>query len=168
MVVILVGCDCTGKSTCVDSMDKSIGKFCKGSANVDLTMAIMNLESDLIKQGLVIHDRIPLIDDIVYSQVFSHRPSRLMNRVIEISELLEKCIVIYFDCDNEEIARRMRERGDHYVEENQIPEIKEEYEKTFEILGINPIRIDTTHKTPEVVYDEVMEVIRKNEELQNS
>lgn len=166
MIIIFAGCDCTGKSTYANMIDKSIWTLKKGSVNSDLKATIETLKEDLLFRRDVIHDRIPIIDDFVYSQIFSQRPSTLMPQVHEISVLLNYCVVIYFDCNNGEIVRRMRKRGDDYITEDQIPLIKSEYEKTFELLNVTPYRIDTTYSDPEEVLDEIMEVIT-SEKLKN-
>lgn len=166
MIVIFAGCDCTGKSTYASMMDKYVWALKKGSANDDLKNTIETLEEDLLFGRNIIHDRIPIIDDFVYSQIFSQKPSILMPRVSEISELLNRCVVIYFDCNDGEIIRRLRKRGDDYITEDQIPLIKSEYEKTFELLNVTPHRINTTYADPEKIIEEITEVI-ENENCRN-
>lgn len=167
MVVILEGCDCAGKSTCFDMMDKSSGRFEKGVAGADMEFARANLEMDLLLDLYVVHDRHPLIDDLVYSQVFTHEQSKYIDRLDEISKLINQCLIIYFECDDNVIAQRMAARGDDYVTKSQIPEIKSEYERVFELLKVNPMRVDTTNADPETVFNKVMEVIN-HEKLKNS
>lgn len=167
MVIIFAGCDCSGKSTCFNKMDKSSGRFEKGVATENLEFAIANLKTDVLFNLFVVYDRHPIIDDIVYSQVFSHKESKLVSKIEDLSALLSHCCVIYFDCDNNIIANRMKERGDEYVTESQIPEIKDEYEKAFKLLKLNPHRVDTSNANPDEVYKQVMEVIeyeRRNKE----
>lgn len=161
MIIIFAGCDCTGKSTCFNLMNKSSYAAYKGSANSDPKGALFRLKYDLMLNIRAIHDRIPLIDDFVYSQIFSGKPSELMSEVNEIKRVLKKCLVFYFDCDNQIIAKRMEERGDDYISASQIPEIKIAYKKTFNLLDIKPVVIDTTHLSPEEVKEKVEEVINE-------
>lgn len=165
MIVIFAGCDCTGKSTYASMMDKSIWQLRKGSANSDPGAAITILKSDMIEYDNVLYDRIPLIDDIVYSQVFSKKDSVLVSHKDQIHNLLSQCCVIYFICENQVILDRLRKRGDEYITDDQIPEIKNEYRKTFELLDIHPHIIDTTYGSEEKIFKEIMEVI--NNESKN-
>lgn len=160
MVVIFAGCDCAGKSTCFNLIDKSIWTKKKGVASSNLSADIETLKSEVESGSYVMYDRNPVLDDFVYSQIFSHKDSELMDKIPEVSDLLRKCIIIYFDCDDGEIIRRMRKRGDEYVEESQIPEIKAEYEKVFKLLNIEPNRISTTYRDPYDVAEDVEDIIR--------
>lgn len=160
MVVIFAGCDCAGKSTCFNLIDKSIWTKKKGVASANLKADIETLRSEVESGSYVMYDRNPVLDDFVYSQIFSHKDSELMDRIPEVSDLLRKCIIIYFDCDDGEIIRRMRKRGDEYVEESQISEIKAEYEKVFNLLNIEPSRISTTYRDPYDVAEDVEDIIR--------
>lgn len=155
MIIVFAGCDCSGKSTCVNMMDKSQWVIKKGVANSDLKKVISSLD---FKKD-IIYDRIPLIDDFVYSRVFSGKESDFIKSKDEIIGLLKKCTVIYFDCADDVLIQRMKSRGDKYITPDQIPQIKSEYEKTFELLNVNPTRIDTTHASKIEVLNKVIEVI---------
>lgn len=159
MIIVFAGCDCAGKSTCTGMFDKQQWRVEKGSANSDFRKAIKMLKQELKSGENVIHDRIPLIDDFVYTRVFANRESPYISYKDEVSELLKKCIIIYFDCDNDVIAARMRSRGDEYITPDQIPIIKHEYKNTFNLLGIKPYTVNTTVRRSEKIFQEVTEVI---------
>lgn len=167
MVVIFAGCDCTGKSTYASMMDKGIWKIKKGTVNNDLRAAIDELETSIKNNDNILYDRIPLIDDIVYSRVFSKKDSVLIEEKDRIHNLLSHCCIIYFMCDTYIIKERLRKRGDKYIIESQIPEIKKGYRKAFSLLDIHPHTVDTTRSRKETILKHIMGVI-KNEELKNS
>lgn len=160
MIVIFAGCDCAGKSTYASMMDKSIWEIKKGTANSDPVAAIDMLREELKNNENILHDRIPLIDDIVYSQVFSKKDSILVSRKDEIHDLLKQCCIIYFTCETYVIKDRLKKRGDNYITEDQIPQIKREYRKAFNFLDIHPYVIDTTTSRKEKVFKKIMEVIK--------
>lgn len=163
MVIIFVGCDCTGKSTCFNMLNKPGYEKRKGSADSDPMKALEELKRDLAENKNVIHDRIPVIDDFVYSRIFSKKPSVLDSHRDEISNLLNQCLIFYFTCDYHEILDRLADRGDEYITRDTIPIIKYEYIATIKSLGILPDTIDTSDKTPIEVLNEVLEVINDEE-----
>ena len=167
MIVIFVGCDCTGKSTYANMMDKSLWEFKKGSANSDALAAITELEHELSENKNVLYDRIPLIDDIVYSQVFSKKDSVLIPLKDKIRDLLSQCCIFYFICETHAIYTRLNERGDEYINADQVDDIKSEYRKAFELLNIHPHIMDTTLRREDKVFGDIMEVIN-NETRKNS
>lgn len=163
MIIVFAGCDCAGKSTCISMFDKHRWEVKKGVANSDFRDSLEVLKEE-IEQGLnVIHDRIPLIDDFVYTPIFAKRESMYVSCKDEVSDLLKKCVVIYLDCDNRVLSERMKARGDEYITPDQIPEIKSRYENVLQKLGVSPHKIDTTMKNPEEVFAEIMGVINNEE-----
>lgn len=161
MIIIFVGCDCTGKSTCAERIGWRVEK---GTVNSDFRTTVKMLKQEIKSGEDVIHDRIPLIDDFVYTKVFANRDSSYISCKGEVSELLKKCVVVYFNCDNTVLAARMNARGDKYITLDQIPVIKREYKRAFDTLNITPFIIDTTNKNEQEIFEDVKEIIAKCQE----
>lgn len=160
MIIIFAGCDCTGKSTQTGMFDKNIWEIRKGSANSDFKRSIDTLKSDIKYNKNVIYDRIPLIDDFVYTPVFANRESSYISYKDEASELLDKCVVIYLTCDSDVLVARMRSRGDNYISPDQIPIIKKWYHEIFNMLDLRPVTIDVTNLTEEEVANEIRRITK--------
>lgn len=159
MIIIFAGCDCSGKSTCAEELSKYRWEVEKGSVNSDFKDSIDMLKRELQEGKNVIHDRIPLIDDFVYTRIFENRDSNYISCKDEVSEILKKCTVIYFTCSNSVLERRMVVRGDKYITLSQIPQIKREYVKTFNMLDITPVIIDTTYIDKQEMINKVRRII---------
>jgi len=161
MIVALIGCDCSGKSTCFNKMNKSLGTFIKGR-QIDKIGAqyLRDIEGMADSDDLYIFDRIPIIDDFVYSPVFARKQSDLILDLQHVKRVAEKCIFIYFKCSVETLKSRMISRGDEYVKPEQIDEIIRSYNITFDILNIEPEIISTEENNEDQVVEKVMEVLR--------
>ncbi len=70
-----------------------------------------------------------------------------------------KTKVFYLYAELDEIKKRLAERGDEYVNEDQLESISEKYEEVLSFSSLDIIRIDTTNKTSNQVFDEIMEHI---------
>lgn len=162
MVIILVGCDCTGKSTCFDQMNNGTGQFIKGQPTDDMKKQVEYMRELVDSNEKIVFDRVPIIDDIVYKPVFAKKDSDLLHNedmLNDVRQILKKCCVLYFTCDTEIIAERLNSRGDELVTVDQLDEIKRNYKEAFQILDMTPYSVDTGDKTPEEVYKYVEGII---------
>lgn len=168
MIIALVGCDCSGKSTCFNKIDKSIGTFVKGVQIKGINVQYLSeLKQKAESDDLYIFDRIPIMDDFVYSPIFNKGAmSDLFWLLDDVREIAQKCTFIYFKCPVGEITRRMASRGDEYVSIKNIDSILINYAVTFEILKVKPVIVSTYRLNEEQTLEKVMEVI-KNENRRN-
>lgn len=160
MIVALIGCDGTGKSTCFNKLDKSLGTFVKGvQLKGNMSKWLINMDYMAHSDHLYIFDRIQIIDDFVYSPIFNKgKPSDLMSILDEIRRIAKKCKFIYFTCPGEELIKRLEVRGDEYVSKEDIITILRNYEETFKLLKITPAQVIDTGKYNE---DQVKEAVEK-------
>ena len=165
MVVILAGCDGTGKSTCFDKLRKSIdADFLKESYTSDILekkAKALFTGSKTMSDRLTIYDRATILDDLVYDPVMLNQQSQLINVLGKklISVILNRCMIIYFDLDNSALAERLQYRGDDYITSDKIKDIKNSYDKVFEDLDVNRIYLDVTNLSRDEVYNEVRRII---------
>ncbi len=163
MIVALVGCDCSGKSTCFDKIDRSTGTFIKGTQMKKIDSAYLSeLKSKALSDDLYIFDRIQIIDDFVYSPIFNKgMMSDLFWMLDEVKEIAKECMFIYFKCPTNEIIRRMEQRGDEYINADNVDSILINYAATFELLKIKPTVVSTYQHSADQTFNKVMEVIEK-------
>ena len=166
MVVILAGCDGTGKSTCFDKLRKSLdADFIKESYTksfFEKKARAFYTASRVGDDRLLIYDRATILDDLVYDPVMINQPSRLIDTMGKglISDILNKCLIIYFDLDDVVLTDRLELRGDDYIEAHHINKIKHSYDKVFEIFDVNREYLDTTGLSREEVFNKVKEIIK--------
>ena len=154
MIYIFEGVDCTGKSTCFNSLKERYEKdiiFIKESytPSVQERKDRVHKMNDLLRQNkTVIYDRATLIDDFVYSGVTSNEEPIFKDQMNLIKEIVQKCVVIHFDCDNEVLLERFKERGDEYVQGFEtIQKLKKKYKEIYNFLNVKVLKIDTTYRT---------------------
>lgn len=173
MIVILAGCDGTGKSTCFKKLRQSSieANFIKESYTDDgssKTIRSLFVASKINDNDLTIYDRATILDDIVYEQVMANKVSDLLLTVgyENLTQTLNKCIIIYFDLDDVELTNRLTQRGDDYITVHQINKIKKCYKDTFKKLNINYINFNVTGLSEDDVANKVKEIIA-NEKSKN-
>lgn len=139
--IIIVGPDCTGKSTLANLLSTNLSRpLKKGTYNIRKKEE-WSLRSLKVKD--VILDRIPLIDEIVYS--------RAMDQFSTISitekhlQLLRDSVIIYLNLSTKTIVDRIHDRGDLFLEqsginiEKFIERLKLEYYTFFKNYNLKPI-----------------------------
>lgn len=175
MVVLCVGPDCAGKTTMIKKLVES--EQAKGfpitlhKANppfdeYDYDGFVEGLREQLDEGENVIWDRVPLIDDFVYSHVMDEKPSyyEISGKQQEIGDLLRRCVVIYIYAAPEVLIKRSRVRAgenDKYrgqwLDADKLRAICEEYEAQFAELGIrNSVHgIDTSLMKPVMAIESI-------------
>ena len=172
MVIILAGCDGTGKSTCFKLLKETIpGNFIKESytSNVnDKAIRALFTDTKTHDKDLTVYDRATILDDLVYEEVMCNSRSELYTRIgiKKLKMILDKCVIIYFDLDNYVLTERLQQRKDDYVKVSQVNKIKWCYEKVFSEMKLDIKKIDITGLTEKQVYSQVRRII-ENEELED-
>lgn len=170
MIYIITGVDCAGKSTCFEAIKnecKAQGKndvvFIKESFTPSIEERVAKVERtlELSRTGkVVVYDRATILDDMVYNPLTEGKESPIKKLDKAVAGLRE-CTIIYLDCDNETLKKRLRERGDEYVTENDVVTLKKRYQELFRELDISPCVIDVSCLYPHEVVNEVKKVIFK-------
>lgn len=173
MVVILCGCDGTGKSTCFSKLRESMNaNFIKESYTSDESKKLLRslyTSTRVDDHEITIYDRATILDDLVYQRVMANKESNLIFTVgvDTISSVLNRSVVIYFDLDDFALTERLLERGDDFITIHQVNKIKKSYNEIFKKFNINHITLDTTGLSEDDVYNKVKGII-ENEKLKNS
>lgn len=139
--IIIVGPDCTGKSTLANLLSTNLSRpLKKGTYNIK-NKEEWSLRSLKIKD--VILDRIPLIDEIVYSRAMDQFSTITLTE--KHLQLLHDSVIIYINLPTEKIVDRILDRGDLFLEqsgidvESFIDRLKLEYDTFFKNYNIKPI-----------------------------
>lgn len=166
MVVILEGVDGCGKSTVFENLKKILGEsayFFKesypGDSLEERQSRLSNIRNFTRYPNLVIYDRATIVDDFIYNDVIACKPPML--KWEEVLPVLNDCLIIYLDCDQDTLVKRLRERGDEYINEHQIKQLIAKYDN-LSISIPNIEIIDVTNRTEEEVCDEVYDAILAN------
>lgn len=166
MVVILIGADCSGKSSTFEQLRKKL-PFCNYIKESyvpsveEKKKRIVKLKQLSQDSQITIYDRATAIDDFIYSQIIDKEDSCLKDDVDTIVDILQKCLVVRLYCDTEILQKRLQERKDEYIDEQSVVKIDEKYLSFFEYTGIKPLSINTNHNKPEEVAQMIINEINK-------
>lgn len=162
MVIICVGPDCAGKTSMVKELvAQNATVLTSHKVSPPFTEeryddVITTLEQQLNSITDTVWDRIPLIDDLVYSHVMDARDSyyETSGQMKKIAALLRQCMIIYIYAEPATLIERAQARAgenDKYqgreLLAGNLYTISEEYERLFGELGVESsvYGIDTTH-----------------------
>lgn len=162
MVIICVGPDCAGKTSMVKELvAQNATMLTSYKVSPPFTEeryddVITTLEQQLDSITDTVWDRIPLIDDLVYSHVMDARDSyyETSGQLKKIAALLRQCMIIYIYAEPATLIERAQARAgenDKYLGRELLAgnlyTISEEYERLFSELGVESsvYGIDTTH-----------------------
>lgn len=168
MVVLCVGPDCAGKTTMIKKLVEAerakgfqlrLHKVSPPFSEYDYDSFIERLREQLDDGEYVVWDRVPLIDDFVYSHTLDNKSSyyEISNKQQEVAALLRRCVIVYIHAMPEVLIDRARERAgenDKYLGQElsaeKLQDICDEYEEQFRALGVqNSLHgIDTSLMNP--------------------
>jgi gluconate kinase len=163
MLFVLEGNECCFKSTIAQKLAYKFNyPIIKGSsfeqAKVDNNALFTKFKNfSLANRG--IFDRLHL-SNLVYASLYRDYAIIMpeQQKVIE-DNIRNKSKVFYLYADLEEIKKRLAERGDEYIDETQVEEIAEKYEEVLATSTLDIIRINTTGKTSNQVFEEILDEI---------
>lgn len=168
MIIVCVGPDCAGKSSMIDALVEREGyepfKMSPPFSELDLLKALDVLEGQLAIEDNIVWDRIPLLDDIIYSRAMEGRPSfyEVNGLMPRITRALKKCLIVYIEADTNVLLLRaqMREGGeDKYLDtkltKKALERIRDTYILTFAEYDLldNVEKMDTTYMDQEFAID---------------
>lgn len=163
MVIICVGPDCAGKTSMIKELvAQNVAQLEQHKVSPPFTeetydYVIATLEEQLGNtEKDVVWDRIPVIDDLVYSHTMDERASyyEASGQLKKISALLRRCMIVYIYAESETLIERAKARAgenDKYLGQElsagDLEEIQMEYAGVFSTLDIEACvyGVDTTH-----------------------
>lgn len=163
MTIIVVGCDCTGKTTLIDRISKKFGIEVLRGSSFELTANKTNEElyntfMNLTTVRNVIFDRF-MYCNYVYAPLYEDY-SRLTKYQIGLieSQMVNDTVVIHLTADKETIMERFNTRGEEYVTEDKIQTILDSYDEILKDSKLKVIKFNTT----ELSVDDIMEKLMWN------
>ena len=158
--IILEGCDLSGKSMLANKLvtDRGyighhFGKPFDGNAWwIQISKAF-----ELAKIGGHVFDREPCISNTIYRPIF-HHPYSISRRNLfkHLNKYPENTIILWLNPSQLDILKRFKERGDQYLNLDQIITAKDLYESLF----YGYYRLAKLYQTPDV--PQVIEVSRSD------
>lgn len=163
MVIICVGPDCAGKTSMVKELvAQNAAQLEQYKVSPPFTEEVYDYAIATLEEQLgntekdVVWDRIPIIDDLVYSHAMDERVSyyEVSGQLKKISALLRRCMIVYIYAEPETLIERARVRAgenDKYLEQelsaDNLEKIQMEYARVFGTLDIEACvyDVDTTH-----------------------
>lgn len=173
--LVFVGPDCSGKSSLVSRVSDFFGvPVVKGLKHDDRATLCDKIFSDFrtyspvySNQGIIM-DRWQFPDDIIYEEVFGQEASTLLEYIelIKMDVKVFKPLFIYVKAEPQELERRFMQRGDEFVNSEQILKAATLYEKFFEEHSDLPfITIDTTNlQKHESFVETIYQIVKYYEE----
>ena len=166
--IVLLGPDCSGKSTLAEKLSKELGIKVYPNRRIPDDLDAVAAVLDFVRKVVRGSDEEFILDqwqypvDIVYNRTLRHTQSPM--EIIEdliLPELIKGGVLFLFvDASNEELIRRFNQRGDELWNIDQILEVAQAYRDYYHGAGMLPReRIDTTGATPHEVFLAAMEII---------
>lgn len=169
MIYVIVGPDGSGKTTCV----KRLQEYCTftGDSKLFVKESYTDDSDDkwhrvermykLFRSGIdVVYDRATVIDDLVYNGITpGEAVSNIRRREYAVALMHTEARVIYMYADVDTLSARVDRRGDEYIRTSQLQAILDGYEATFEELGVEPYRIDTSVMSEDEALEAVHDIV---------
>jgi thymidylate kinase len=167
MVIVLEGCDCTGKTTFAQELAKRTGyEIVKGSsfeiASLGQDGMFQHMMSLLDRDNIII-DRF-FYSNLVYGFLYKY-PMMTPQQYMELSiKLNKKGIVIYLQASPFVIKERMASRGDDMIKASEVDKILSEYSNTINgyFMPKMMLSFDTTNSDTRICTAMVGEIINSD------
>jgi len=161
MLIKVIGCDASGKTTFIKALSKELGyPIMKGSS---FTQSKCSQEElfETFKKNQELENTI-LDRDFYCNKVYANLYKDYAMISDDQFKWLEyiadpKSLLIYLYADAETLQLRLNERGDDYVKAERIPEILQGYEDVLKKSKVNYMSFDTS----DIETDEMIELTKK-------
>ena len=156
MNIILEGNECTFKTTLAQFLhEKTKMPIVKGSSfNSALCTQeeLFRFYKETFSQQHTIFDR-SFYSNLVYGPLYPKYTTISNEQIAELEEMVADSIVIWHRATTDTIKKRLRIRGDEYIEEDDIGIINERYENVMRKARLIVIQFDTETRTVESFYE---------------
>ncbi|MCI3197723.1 deoxynucleoside kinase [Bacillus sp. HU-1818] len=146
-LIILEGADCCYKSTVADKLSKQLGYLVIKGSSFELAKSgnkkLFVHFNKLADEDNVIIDRY-IYSNLVYARKFKDYSilTEEQQRVIE-EKIRHKAKVIYLHADPKVIKKRLRERGDEYINDRDVEPVLKLYREAMSNAGLYTYSWDT-------------------------
>lgn len=167
MMYIIEGSDCSGKTTLVNKLIDKLGyKYKKGSSFI-LAKApneeLFNHFKSIAKMDNVIVDRF-IYSNRTYADLYKDYSIITQKQKQQIEDMISrKAKVIYLFADDEILQERMRQRGDEYINENEIPRITKKFSEVMLNATILVMSYDTGEWSSDEIADDIVNCLHNEE-----
>ncbi|WP_332274886.1 AAA family ATPase [Bacillus velezensis] len=146
-MIILEGTDCCYKSTVADKLSKELGYPVLKGSSFELAKSgnekLFEHFNKLADEDKVIIDRY-IYSNLVYARKFKDYSILTEDQQRAIEEKIRyKAKVIYLYADPKVIKQRLRERGDEYINDQDIEPVLELYREVMSDVGLHTYSWDT-------------------------
>lgn len=148
-IIVLEGCDCSGKSTFAQKLAEKLGyEIVKGSSFEISKLGqdgMFEHMSNLLDRENIIIDRF-LYSNLVYGSLFDYPMMTPQQYDHLVEKLDEKAFLVYMYAHKDKLSYRMQSRGDDMVKVENIESILEKYRhEMFEDFRPSlSLNVDTT------------------------
>ncbi len=174
MIFLITGCDCSGKSSCFVKLKDFFKNYYVFEKKYKKELKYkIKAGKDLYKLYLenkdVIGERVPYLEDLVYSKILEGKNSFFEKKIDKYLNELCNYQIIYFTAETEELKRRLKNRGDEFINEDELDGIKKEYDNYLKMISKknkNNIHIiDTTNLSEGETFEKTKNLILKINKL---
>lgn len=166
MLVFLEGNECVYKSTVAKKLGERLGYEVKRGSSFEMSKGSNeDLYQSFVKMAFdreAIYDRY-IVSNRVYATLYAGYTILSDSQYREVSSLLRKRgVIVYLYASEDELKRRMRERGDEHVNEDMLGAINEGYEVAIgELNTKNVLMINTEESTSDEIVEEIVRYLGK-------
>lgn len=171
-IFIIEGVDCTGKTTLAKELAKRTGyEIVKGSSfEIAKNGANYMFEymSRLLDRENIIIDRF-FHSNWVYSDVYNYDKMTIEQFSALANKVNHRALLVYLYANPDTIIKRMRERGENYVDEKDVEILLQKYQEIFQhsVLGNKMvIQINTDFAKHPVIISAMLDEMMKLQETQ--
>ena len=169
MLIILEGNECNFKTTVAEKLSKSLKlPVVKGSSFENAKCTNLQLYKHFTELALmddVIIDR-SWISNRVYATLYEDYAILTEEQREDIERMVNgKAILIYLYATEDVLVKRIRERGDEYVDEKMLGKINHTYDEAMEGTRLHTIQFDTGRESSDQIAETVSMIYRKIKEI---
>lgn len=167
MIIILEGCDCTGKTTFAEMLSQKTGfEIVKGSSFEISELGDFGMYEhmwNLLDKDNIIIDRF-LYSNLVYGSLYNYPMMQPMQYMSLVQKLNRTSLVVYLQASQFVIAERMASRGDDMIKIQDINRILDSYNANINGIFMPKamLSLDTTNSDFNIATAMVNEIIRQD------
>jgi broad-specificity NMP kinase len=167
MLIIIEGIDGTYKTTVANKVSKKLNvPIIKGSSFELATSSNEELFKRFVEfaeMNNVIFDR-NIYSNKTYATLYNDYTILTDKQYSYIENILKnKATVYYLFADDETVRKRIRKRGDEYVDENMVAKINKLFAENINKSPLKVIHYDTTEWTSDQIAEEIVKDFRSKE-----